>query len=133
MAIKDPANIEAREAYARLVHLLAESAFDATDEEIAEEMVELGEDLDENAERLRTKMLAAAERGRKHRLKADGWRRALGFDRSPGRYPRGSVEVRDPLKTFALGAAEHVKCEAELPSVFTPQPAVFKIDHFSKQ
>ena len=32
-------------------------------------MAELGEDLDENAERLRAKMLAAAERGRKHRLK----------------------------------------------------------------
>ena len=69
MAIKDLADIEGREAYVRLVHLLAESAFDATDEEIAEEMEELGEDLDENAERLRAKMLAAAERGRQHRLK----------------------------------------------------------------
>ncbi len=69
MAIRDPSDIEGREAYVRLVHLLAESAFDATDEEIEEEMDELGEDLDENAERLRAKMLEAAERGRKHRLK----------------------------------------------------------------
>ena len=73
MAIKDPADVEAREAYARLVHLLAESAFDAGDEEIAEDMEILGEDLDENAERLRAKMLEAAERGRKQRLKV--WRK----------------------------------------------------------
>ncbi len=65
----DPSDIEGREAHARLVHLLAESAFDATGEEIEEEMADLGEDLDDNAERLRAKMLAAAERGRKHRLK----------------------------------------------------------------
>ncbi len=65
----NPADIEGREAYARLVHLLAESAFDATDEEITEEMAELGEDLDDNAKCLRAKMLAAAELGRKHRHK----------------------------------------------------------------
>ncbi len=69
MATRNPEDIEEREAYARLVHHLAESALDATDEEIEEEMAELGEDLDENAERLRAKMLEAAERGRKHRLK----------------------------------------------------------------
>ncbi|MCP3960206.1 MAG: hypothetical protein GY719_20370 [bacterium] len=38
-------DIEGREAYVRLAHLLAESAFDANDEEIEEEMVELGEEL----------------------------------------------------------------------------------------
>ncbi len=69
MATRDPADVEGGEAYARLVHLAAESAFEATDEEIEEEMREAGEDLDDNAERLRAKMLAAAERGRKHRLK----------------------------------------------------------------
>lgn len=69
MADRDPADVGAREAYVRLVHELAESAFDATDEEIEEEMVELGEGVDDNAERLQAKMVAAAESGRKHRLK----------------------------------------------------------------
>ena len=69
MAHRGPVDIEGKEAYARLVHHLAESAFDAGDAEIEEEMAQLGEDLDDNAERLRAKMLAAAERGRKHRLK----------------------------------------------------------------
>ncbi len=50
MATRDPADIEGGEAYARLVHLAAESAFEATDEEIEEEMREAGEDLDENAD-----------------------------------------------------------------------------------
>ncbi len=78
MAIKDPEDIQNKEAYARLVHLLAESALDATDEEIEEEMAELGEDLDQNADRLRATMLAAAERGRKHRLKVlrKRWKRS---------------------------------------------------------
>ncbi len=78
-AVKTPNGLalQRREAYARLVHLPAESAFDATDEEITEEMAELGEDLDDNADRLRAKMLAAAERGRKHRLKVlrNRWQR----------------------------------------------------------
>ena len=69
MATRDPADIQGGEAYVRLIHLAGESAFEATDEEIEEEMQEAGEDLDENAERLRAKMLEAAERGRKHRLK----------------------------------------------------------------
>lgn len=69
MATRDPEDIAGGEAYARLVHLAAESAFEATDQEIEEEMREAGEDLDDNAERLRAKMRSAAERGRKHRLK----------------------------------------------------------------
>lgn len=69
MATRDPEDIQGGEAYARLIHLAADSAFEATDEEIADEMAEAGEDLDENAERLRAKMLEAAERGRKQRLK----------------------------------------------------------------
>ncbi len=66
MASRDP---QIEEAWERLVHLAAESAFEASDEEIREEMHDAGEDPKANADRLREKMRAAAERGRKHRLK----------------------------------------------------------------
>ncbi len=61
--------IRGREAYVRLVHLIAESVFDASDEEITEEMLAAGEDPEESAERLRAVMLDAAQRGLEHRLR----------------------------------------------------------------
>ena len=78
MATKDPSDVAGKEAQARLVHHLAESAFDATDPEIEEEMAEIGEDLEDNAARLRARMLEAAELGRKHRLKVlrKRWKRS---------------------------------------------------------
>ena len=59
--------VRGAEAYVRLVHLIADSAFDATDEEIAEEMSELGEDVEENAERLRAVMLDVVRRHRERK------------------------------------------------------------------
>ena len=76
MATRDP---QLEEAYEDLVHLAAESAFDASDEEIREEMLAAGEDPKAAADRLRAKMREAAERGRKHRLKVlrKRWKRSV--------------------------------------------------------
>ncbi len=59
--------------YRRIIDRAAESVLEATDEEIREEMRLAGDDPEEAAERLRAKLRAAAERGRKQRL--DKWRR----------------------------------------------------------
>ena len=79
MADRDFEDIEGEEAYLKEVHFAAESALEASDEEIREAMLEAGEDPKENADRLRAKMLEAAERGRKHRLKVlrKRWKRRV--------------------------------------------------------
>ena len=55
------------EVYLRLVHFAAESALDASDEEITEAMLEKGEDPEESAERLRAALLAVARRYRERK------------------------------------------------------------------
>ena len=60
-------DVDPAEAYVRLVHFVAESAFEATDEEITEEMLEMGKDPTENAERLRAVMLDVARRYRERK------------------------------------------------------------------
>ncbi len=69
MADRDFEDVEGEETFLKVVHFAAEAALEASDEEIREAMLEAGEDPKENADRLRAKMLEAAERGRKHRLK----------------------------------------------------------------
>ena len=69
MADRDPEDIHGAEEYLKLVHFAAESALEASDEEITQAMEEAGRDPKESADRLRAKLLDAAERGRKQRLK----------------------------------------------------------------
>ena len=115
MATKDPEDVQGGEAYARLIHLAAESAFEATDEEIEEEMREAGEDLDDNAERLRAKMLAAAERGRKHRLKVlrRRWKRHAARIQAPRRRPGCVKPSVDPFGV-SITAGAHLNPTAFL-------------------
>ena len=106
-ATADPmsaADLDSVEAYVRLAHVVAESAFDATDEEIEEEMLDAGEDLGENAERLRAVMLDAAERGRVFAdLCDDGFR--------PGLRPRAHLAAGDLLATSAAEHEEIFACD----------------------
>ncbi len=53
--------------YERLIHFCAESVFDASDEEIREEMRAAGEDPDEAAERLRHRLLDVVRQFREQR------------------------------------------------------------------
>ncbi|MCP3960703.1 MAG: hypothetical protein GY719_22900 [bacterium] len=97
MAVKDPFLEEALE---RLIHLVGDSAFDATDEEIREEMLDAGEDPKESADRLRAKMREAAERGRRHRLKVlrKRWKRSVArIESADYRLPETPAERLDLL------------------------------------
>ncbi len=68
-------DIEGEEAYVRVVHFAAESALEASDEEVREAMLEAGEDPKDNADRLRAKLFEAARRRIwRHRSKSGGSR-----------------------------------------------------------
>ena len=54
-------------AWERLVHRFAESVFDASDEEIEEEMRAAGEDPEEAADRLRARLREVARRCREEK------------------------------------------------------------------
>lgn len=108
MADRDFEDIEGEETFVKVVHFAAESALEASDEEIREAMLEAGEDPKENADRLRAKMFEAAERGRKHRLKVlrKRWkRRAARIQELDHGLPETSAARLSSRRARASGAA----------------------------
>ncbi len=114
MATRDPSH---EAGFRHVIDRAAESVLDATEEEIQEEMRLAGDDPEEAAERLRAKLLDAAERGRKHRVGIwrKRWQRSVArIEALEHQLPETPAERLDLLYTV-------VEAEPELRQMITVQ------------